>query len=68
MESNDSPEIPDWGGGGDIRHPRPSFGGASMGNCDIVTFVVHGIITPMNVGTYDTFVRKLLGCDVCGCT
>ena len=39
-----------------------------MGNCDIVTFVVHGIITPMNVGTYDTFVRKLLGCDVCGCT
>ena len=25
MESNDSPEIPDWGG--DIRHPRPPFGG-----------------------------------------
>ena len=27
MESNDSPEIPDRGGGGDIRHPRPPFGG-----------------------------------------
>ena len=25
MESNDSPEIPDRGG--DIRHPRPPFGG-----------------------------------------
>ena len=25
VESNDSPEIPDWGGG-DIRHPRPPFG------------------------------------------
>ena len=25
MESNDSSEIPD--GGGDIRHPRPPFGG-----------------------------------------
>ena len=27
VESNDSPEIPDKGGGGDIRHPRPPFGG-----------------------------------------
>ena len=29
MESNDSPDIPDGGGGGvDIRHPRLPFGGA----------------------------------------
>ena len=27
MESNDSPEIP--GRGGDIRHPRPPFGGVN---------------------------------------
>ena len=33
METNDSPEIPDGGGeggGGDIRHPRPPFGGFKM--------------------------------------
>ena len=29
VESNDSPEIPDRGGGRDIRHPRPPFGGGS---------------------------------------
>ena len=26
VESNDSPDIPDEGGGRDIRHPRPPFG------------------------------------------
>ena len=27
VESNDSPEIPDRGG--DVRHPRPPFGGVN---------------------------------------
>ena len=27
VEPNDSPEIPDIGGGGGIRHPRPPFRG-----------------------------------------
>ena len=36
MESNDSPEIPD---GGDIRHPRPPFGGIreEIVNCNQMT-------------------------------
>ena len=31
MEPNYIPEIPDREGGGDIRHPRPPFGGSGKG-------------------------------------
>ena len=35
VESNDSPEIP--GRVGDIRHPRPPFGGLAPGNGNSVS-------------------------------